>query len=99
MRRRRTPTPGPGRDWRALAAPPAQRELALPVRSGANAAPDAPLADELRDVELRVRRGADGARVALVAAVVFADTDDVRRLAGRLIEAADAADALEGTGS
>ena len=91
MTRRRRLAPSFSRDWRALAAPPAQRGLALPVRTSA----DAPA--EPDDVELRVRRGDDGARVVLVAAVVFRDTGEARRLAARLCEAADAADALEGS--
>lgn len=102
MKRRpppRGPRPSPRRDWRALGVDRPQRGLTLPVRTGADTAPDAPPGHPLEDVELRVRPGPDGARVVLVAALVFADTDGARRLAARLVEAADAADAHEGTRS
>ena len=104
----RGPRPSPSRDFRALATPPAQRGLALPVRMGADGAPDttrravseapddADVPDGLADdaLELRVRPGPDGARVATVAGALTTDDARVlRRLAGRLH---DAADALEG---
>ncbi len=93
---RRTPKPGPGRDWRAIAAPPAQRGLGLPVHVGSDIAADAPPEDapesDADDVELRLQRDAAGARVTLVAAITYCAGDELRRLAERLHRAADALD-------
>ena len=90
--KRRTPKPGPGRDWRAIAAPPAQRGLGLPVHVGADTVPGDVPADEPDDVELRLQRDAAGARVTLVAATTYRAGDELRRLAERLHRAADALD-------
>ena len=74
MNRRRLPAPGPGRDWRALAAerPPCP--------------PDPPADIELH---LR-RNGHDVPVVVLVAAVTITDPAELRTLATRLQSAADA---------
>lgn len=86
---RRQPTPGPGRDWRALAALPPQRGLVLPPAPE----PVEPPVPEDGDVELRLCRDAGtGSRVTLVASLTFTRADALRRLAGRLHYAADALD-------
>ena len=94
---RRTPKPRAGLDWRAIAVPPAQRGLGLPVHVGTDTAADAPLEDAPAsdaddDVELRLQRDEAGARVTLVAATTYRAGDELRRLAERLHRAADALD-------
>ena len=85
---RRQPKPSPARDFRALAELPPQRPLTLPT------AVDEPPAEEIPDeVELRVRRDADGRLYALLmAAARITDSSSLRRLAQRLHDAADALD-------
>ena len=94
MTRRRTPKPGPGRDFRALGDPPAQRRLPVPVATGPaelpehahDAGPDA--------VSIRVRRRPDGSRVVvLIASVVLERAQDVAAVVRRL---GLAGDVLEG---
>ena len=88
MSARRSPRPGPGKDFRAVAADRPQRRLPLPVIDD-RADPDA-----LADVELVVRRRAGGGRSLRVRVdAVLVDAAVVRRLAERLGRAADA---LEG---
>jgi len=66
--------------WRALAAPPDQRRLALPVSADG---------DETDDVELVVRTDSDGRRrVVLVASVTWTDAATVDALAEQLHAAA-----------
>ena len=87
--RRRQPTPGPGRDFRALAAERPQQRLVLPPAPE----PVEPPEPEAGDVELRLRHDAvTGSRVTLVAALTFTEGDELRRLAERLQHAADALD-------
>ena len=89
---RRTPKPGPGRDWRAVAAPRPQRRLALPEPVEADTVADATPSSDADDVELRLQRDDAGARVTLVAATTYRAGDELRRLAERLHRAADALD-------
>jgi len=81
VNRRRLPAPGPGGDWRALAADRPQCPPDSP----------APPADDEHDVELRLRRsGDDAAVVTLVAAMTTDNPAELRTLATRLHSAADA---------
>ena len=73
---RRRPTPGPARDWRALAERP------LPERAH-DGDPD--------DVRVTLRTRPDGTRVVLlIATVALERPTDVRAVAERLARAADA---------
>ena len=89
MTHRRSSKPGPGRDFRALAADPPQGRHSITCHVERD--------DDAADVELRVRVNSEGARYALLtAAHRFTDAGAVRALADRLYAAADA---LEGSDS
>lgn len=82
MTRRRTRTkPSAGMDWRALAAPPDQRRLALPVAVDG---------DDAGDVDLTVRTDPDGrTRAVLIASVTWTDAAELRAFGDRVHASAD----------
>ena len=87
---RRASTPGPGRDFRAVAADRPRRAAGTP----SPAVPDHALEDDPDAVVIRARRRDDGSRYVLLhGSVVLTRALDVRAVAARLAAAADALEA------